>query len=159
MKREMKYYVYRIKYKKNIGYYLWYSEDEKERFLIHKDKLRYFSSIEDINHFKESEGFLVEDDGMIVVIKETFFAEEIDCNYFLELWNLAEDVCASFGQELRELISKWNTSTLYEKIFWGNNFEALTPPGKEYIPTFDREERLALNELHKKFQAVIVSKL
>ena len=104
MKREMKYYVYRIKYKKNIGYYLWHNEDEKDRYLIHKSKLRYFSSIEDINHLKKSEGFLVEDDGMIVVIKETFLAEEeIDCNYFLELWNLAEDVCASFGQELREL--------------------------------------------------------
>lgn len=157
---EMKYYIYRIKYKKNIGYYLWYSDEEKDRFLIQENVLRCFASIEDINHFKRSEGVLVEDDGMTVAIKETFLAEEeIDCNYFLELWNLAEDICTSFGQELKQLISDWNTNDLYEKIFWGNNFEALTPSGKEYIPIFNKGESLILNELHKKLVAIIRSKL
>lgn len=96
----MKYYVYRIKYKKTIGYYLWY-----------------------------------------------------------DLWNLAEDICASFDQDLEKLISDRETSALYEKIFWGNNFPALTPLGKEYIPIFNKKERLALNKLHEKLQAVVVSKL
>lgn len=156
----MNYYIYRIKYRKNISYYLWYSDNGKDRFLIQGNRLRCFSSIEDMNQFKKAEGILLEDDGMIVSLKETFSEEdEIDCSYFLELWNLAEDICASFDQSLEQLISDWDTSALYEKIFWGNNFEALIPLGKEYIPVFDKCERAVLNGLHKKLQSMIVSKL
>ena len=59
-------------------------------------------------------------------------AETIDCSRFLEAWNMLCDADAlqagDFGKDV------------YDKLFWGNNLPAVTPPGECYTPLWNLDE-------------------
>lgn len=64
--------------------------------------------------------------------------EKIDCNTFLEAWNLFDDlsktVSGNFDPERKK------TQKIYNKLFWGNNLPAVTPDGEHYIPSWTKGE-------------------
>jgi hypothetical protein len=65
----------------------------------------------------------------------------IDCEHFLAAWNLFIDVAHSVGAAGADyLASDSALSNEYEKLFFGNNLPAMTPPGKHYTPTWSDAE-------------------
>ncbi|WAC18646.1 hypothetical protein OVA24_15545 [Luteolibacter sp. SL250] len=67
---------------------------------------------------------------------------EIDCGSFLTAWNLYVDVARSVGDRgSAYLDSDSSLDAEYDKLFHGNNFPAMTPPGQHYIPSWSDSER------------------
>ena len=65
----------------------------------------------------------------------------IDCDHFLAAWNLFIDVARSVGDAgATYLASDSALGHEYEKLFFGNNLPAMTPPGEHYTPTWTDDE-------------------
>ncbi len=62
-------------------------------------------------------------------------AEGIDCSVMLDAWNMLADAANSLSCKLFE---PRGAKLVYDKLFWGNNLEAVTPPGEHYEPTWSR---------------------
>ena len=65
----------------------------------------------------------------------------IDCNDILAAWNLFSDVARSVGDAGTSYLA--SDSVLgheYEKLFFGNNLPALTPPEEHHTPTWTDDE-------------------
>jgi hypothetical protein len=74
----------------------------------------------------------------------------VDCPEALAAWNLFGDVANSLGErgmQFLELDSQEHFRKIYNKLFWGNNLPAMTPPGCEYIPEWSSDEIHSLGEL------------
>jgi hypothetical protein len=69
----------------------------------------------------------------------------IDCCLLLNAWNLFDDIasCTSGGEFQR---TSREASGVYDKLFWGNNLPAVTPPGEHYVPVWADGE---VAELHR----------
>lgn len=72
-------------------------------------------------------------------------SDSIDCDVLLTAWNifgdLAHSLRAPFDSEPDATID------LYQKLVWGNNLPALTPPGEHYVPSWDENEAARLAAL------------
>lgn len=70
----------------------------------------------------------------------------IDCRQLLDLWNLFGDLAASVrgrrSDEFRERDAAADNT--YQKLFWGNNLPAVTPPGERFVPEWSAAERAEL---------------
>jgi hypothetical protein len=71
---------------------------------------------------------------------------EIDSKLFLETWNLFDDVASSIENRLFEWISR-EADVVYDKLFWGNNLPAVTPPGQRYDPVWSDDEVETLRKI------------
>lgn len=68
-------------------------------------------------------------------------AETIDCSEFLNAWNMLGDAGTLPTRNLGKRV--------YEKLFWGNNLPAVTPPGETYTPEWSLEEVRELQSILK----------
>ncbi len=72
---------------------------------------------------------------------------EVDCDILLTAWNLFGDLASSVKGDFDP--DRTQTQHIYEKLFWGNNLPAITPPGKHYTPRWSDDELLLMrNVLH-----------
>ncbi len=63
----------------------------------------------------------------------------VDCDLVLTAWNLLIDVQSTV--ENRDVLRETpEHDALYQKLFWGNNFPSLTPPGKHFVPAWSGTE-------------------
>ncbi len=83
-------------------------------------------------------------DAIISWLRRPLLAD-IDCDSVLNIWNLFGDLATSVGQSFNS--DRKCSRRIYEKLFWGNNLPAVTPPGKHYRPIWSDEERLILQEI------------
>lgn len=66
-------------------------------------------------------------------------AAAVDCNGFLDAWNLMLDLRSTVaGRNI--LGSSDEDQDLYDKLFYGNNLPAVTPPGGHFSPTWSAAE-------------------
>lgn len=71
-------------------------------------------------------------------------AEVRDCSELLNAWNLFGDLPR--GENLfGEAAARANL--VYDKLFWGCNLPAMTPPGEHYVPIWSASETAALKRL------------
>lgn len=68
-----------------------------------------------------------------------------ECNTFLSAWNLFSDVAASVEGDFD--FNKASTREIYNKIFWGSNLPALTPPDQQYTPHWSRRDYRTMREV------------
>jgi hypothetical protein len=73
------------------------------------------------------------------------FSAEVDCDAFLTAWNLFADLAISVNGDFDR--ERKRTQHVYEKLFWGNNLPAVTPPGKHYTPLWSDDEVLLMREV------------
>ena len=147
-------------------YICWYRLDGKDRYLL------WFEDEKD-GVFVDSHGFVPAFDS---VMKLLGFAEEsniavdvenpkcfeldivqywlsdresgkIDCNPFLDTWNLLEDLSRSTGGKFDS--EKELTKKIYNKIFWGCNLSSVTPEGKSYTPVWTGKELKIIRKVLK----------
>jgi hypothetical protein len=64
-------------------------------------------------------------------------AESIDCSVMLNAWNMLADIANSVSCKLFE---PPGANVVYDKLFWGNNIELVTPQGERYEPTWSTGE-------------------
>ena len=77
----------------------------------------------------------------------------IDCVAFLNFWNLLTDMLTSIeGHPLTKRMS--SSSVSYDKLFWGNNLSAVTPPGQRFHPEWSEEQ---LSEIADLFRAAVAA--
>jgi hypothetical protein len=65
--------------------------------------------------------------------------EAIDCSLFLNCWNLFDDIASSLGCAAFQQSSR-AAGVVYDKLFWGNNLPAVTPPGERFIPIWSEDQ-------------------
>ena len=66
-----------------------------------------------------------------------------ECSPLLNAWNLFGDLPKS---DLYEAVNEGATP-IYDKLFWGCNLPAMTPPGEHYVPTWTETETATLKRL------------
>jgi hypothetical protein len=66
--------------------------------------------------------------------------DQIGCADFLNIWNLFDDITASYGiaQDYRDEYEE--ADDVYDKLFWGCNLPSVTPEGEHYAPGWSETE-------------------
>jgi hypothetical protein len=129
-------------------YCIWYA-NEKNGFIKELNKVKKFNNMKQLNKYASNQNIKIETE------KTTFSIDyaitwisnenkEVDCKYFLDLWNIIGDLADSFEDKFYGNVKKSILSKVYDKLLFGSNLEALTPEGKEYIPNWEKEE---INEI------------
>jgi hypothetical protein len=72
--------------------------------------------------------------------------EQINCDEFLNAWNMLHDVVLSVGGPSRFQIADTKMDAVYEKIFDGANI-LRSPEGERYEPTWNENEVESLAQL------------
>ena len=70
---------------------------------------------------------------------------QINCEAFLNAWNLLGDVSASVDSGFDP--DRDRTRNIYHKLFWGSNIPAITPPGKYFTPLWSGAEVLVMRDI------------
>ncbi len=110
-------------------------------FLNNEDLLRYAVSL---NLPVKTESPLLHD---LDIVASWLVAtnETVDCKNFLVSWNLFEDVSRSVDGNFDA--DRKKTKKIYEKLFWGDETNILTPEGESYIPTWTTRELKIIREV------------
>ncbi|MCG2620734.1 hypothetical protein LVY72_02275 [Arthrobacter sp. I2-34] len=83
-------------------------------------------------------------------------SEEI-CTRLLNAWNLYDDVARSVDCSLddRSAIAR----TCYDKLFFGNNLDSITPAGTQFRPAFNDAEKDAVREILHRGRIILAGQL
>jgi hypothetical protein len=77
-------------------------------------------------------------------------AAEIDCRIFLDAWNFLDDLAGLHtGAETAYTRLSRKASGCYDKLFWGNNLPAVTPPGERFDPVWRAKELTEIRRVMK----------
>ena len=75
------------------------------------------------------------------VKEDAFKIDTIDCVAVLNIWNFLADLAASLPEKASTFLAlDRRPSTIYDKVFWGNNLPAVTPKDEHYTPAFSITE-------------------
>jgi len=136
-------------------FFIWYMDekdgvvvDENCQFIIFKSEL-------DAAHFASSRELPLEDGAPVFFDLEQVStwcklptADAVDCEGFLNAWNLLDDIsssCNEFPSPFGHISKREND--LYDKLFYGNNLPSITPAGEHYEPEWTEEEIKRLNRV------------
>jgi hypothetical protein len=129
-------------------YVLWTSGDEDElnrdRVLVDDLGVVWFNEIQDLlNYVDEHELALfqrsvehsIDIDAGVSALSES---EHLNCSAVMGAWNMSWDFAngtmADFEQRSDE------HDAIYDKLFFGCNLPAMTPPGEHFVPEWDEDE-------------------
>jgi len=132
-------------------YLLWYSHDGDETdvdgVVVNQDgAIPIFDSLPSAVDYAQTEGLsLLRQDNCVLhnldlvrVWLKRKRPGPINCNEFLSAWNLFGDVSATVSGNFDP--DKQQTHRIYNKLFWGSNLPAVTPPGEHYRPLWSGAE-------------------
>lgn len=149
----MTYFLYWYRLSRTDAYLIWYTDDASAGakadgvLLDDAGRLLTFPALGDLQNHAERRGLVVDlqtngeplDLDHVQRWLGAAHKTTVDCQVFLEAWNLFSDI-ASAVQGKQAHIDDQKESRIYEKLFWGNNLPALTPPGKHYAPVWTKSE-------------------
>lgn len=124
-------------------------EDHDGVFVAPGGSMPCFASLQELRAYAEAQALTPLDDGShrlhdLDVLacwlhsKRRTRARHVDCPAFLSAWNLFADLSLSLGASFDA--DHRRTQRVYDKLFWGNNLPALTPPGRFYVPIWPKHE-------------------
>jgi hypothetical protein len=126
-----------------VRFLLWFSDSDSSwgdgLYLDDQGKTPVYASEAETKRFGQSLGLDVGDANDVVIDLDIVAewlehpsGDEIDCEYFLDAWNLFGDIARSTAERFDADIEV--TRRVYDKLFWGNNLSPVTPPGEHYVP-------------------------
>lgn len=130
---------------------IWYSvEDDSNKpdeiVLDSNQKIVVFQTREDVSAYIEFSkmgnllhGAYVYNFDNLLFWLENPAKDKIDCVAFLNCWNLFSDLATSIAGK-QTYIDNNEETTIYDKLFWGSNLSATTPPGEHFIPAWSNDE-------------------
>jgi hypothetical protein len=144
------YYICLIRFRQRDRYTLWYA-DERDGLVLREGKIPLFGCEEQLEQFAAEQGILYEDEepaphdfDLAARWVQRGDRHSVDCPVFNAVFNLCTDAAHSLGQP-----GSWERAEfdpIYDKLFWGCNLPAITPPGEHYVPTWSPEEIAILRE-------------
>ena len=154
------------------GYFLWHTDESPSGsqpdgvLLDEAGRLLTFTSLADLQGFAHRRGLSLDSNvnaeplDLDAVQRWLGAARRttVDCQEFLNAWNLFSDFASTVDGKLRH-IDDQKEVRIYDKLFWGNNLPALTPPGKEYVPLWTRSEVARLRNVLNKGMQLFLSRL
>lgn len=112
------------------------------------NQLAAFENIGELMDFAEERGLTIQpekppiyDFDALKSWTKTLDIEKIECESFLNAWNMLGDIEKTFGRTLKE---PEGSNAVYDKLFYGNNVPSITPEGKCYIPEWTTSEAFIL---------------
>jgi len=131
--------------KKYIAF--WYTDLQDGVLVDEHNKLIIFRCFEEANMYSSSKHLQVD---FTETIKYDFdilgnwllnpIGQTVDCQGFLNLWNLTIDIAYSCQLKFLGNLQDELTNIIYDKLFYGNNLPCVTPKGKLYKPIWTKEE-------------------
>jgi hypothetical protein len=116
-------------------------------------KLLFTETIEEMMAYTKQNGLLLSDEPMqridFCTLKITISGLRINrpvsersCKLILEAWNTLDDISNTTNKSIayNRFFPKESTDRLYEKIFYGNNLDPVTPPRSGYSPLLIQKE-------------------
>jgi hypothetical protein len=147
-----KYYKVRYRLDGVDSYLIWFSNDSDGVVAAEDGSILSFRGESDLCAYAERRGLGFEPEGpsefdfdLVEHWLSTPDRETIDCHLFLDAWNLFGDIASSSGHADLERSFR-GAGGVYDKLFWGNNLPAVTPPGEHYVPAWSEGE---VAELHR----------
>ena len=134
---------------------LWQSGDSDSIGVNSDGNVYSFSSSAELNSFADANQLHIESEepklhdldsiDLWISSKES----NVDFVKTLTAWNLFRDIANSVKDPSKDAFQKldFGMSEAYDKVFWGNNLPAVTPPGKKFVPTWSAKELQALAAL------------
>jgi hypothetical protein len=129
-----------------IWFVIWFTNDHDGLLHDSNGRLLAFSTADAALTHAATLGVMVEPDPSIEYDFDSLArwceqpsAETIDCSEFLNAWNMLGDAGTLPTRDLGKRV--------YDKLFWGNNLPAVTPPGETYIPEWSLEEARELQSI------------
>lgn len=123
---------------------IWYSDNE-DGFLLLKQKLLMFVSVDEAKSFAEKQGVLLEAEitvydfsNVIGLINRIESSES--CNMLTNAWNFFSDLAKSLKEDFIGDSNEGLTIDIYNKLFYGSNLNVLKKDDEDYHPIFDDEE-------------------
>lgn len=143
-------YIVKTVFEKNEYYMIWYS-DETDSFVTKSSAVIFFDNFEDTVSYAKKHGLciitsdisLYDFDILRDWLKEPKY--NFDSEFFLDFWNIFDDMSKSVSREFLGNFSK-NTD-IYNKLFYGSNLPAIRGNGEEYIPVWNNEEIQRLEKI------------
>jgi len=153
------YYICQLLLNDDAFFVLWYG-NESNGVKMEKGQLVYAHSIPPLLHYGELKNLGVDSSS---IAQHDFFdfneiegwlnrpKASINCEYFLNLWNILVDTIASQNNPslFLDLAEGENGVFIYNQLFWGANLPDYTPPGKVHIPDWKAEDISSLQTLFK----------
>lgn len=108
---------------------------------IKDSKILTFDNFETAKKFTDSENFDLYEYN-IPKLKRWIYTHSrtFDCSFLLDFWNIFNDIAYSFGEKIPNERTR-KSDRVYNKLFFGNNFPAITPEGECFKPIFTKTDR------------------
>lgn len=131
------------------GYLLWYEGPETEaqdRVVVDENgRVPVFRALDELKAMAPRRGFDVIDEAPVQHDLDALGrwltdprVDNVEPDVLLAGWNIFGDIAISVGATFDP--DPDTTIDLYQKLFWGNNLPAMTPPGERYVPTWTEVE-------------------
>lgn len=148
------YYRCLIRFRQRDRYALWYTNDV-DGFVLRRGKIPVFGSEEELERFAGQQEVVLEPEepevhhlDLAAQWVQTGVGAGVNCSVFNSVFNLCLDAAAALGQPASWERPEFNR--IYDKLFWGCNLPAVTPPGREYVPLWSLEELAILRDVLRK---------
>ena len=148
------YYAVRYLLDGKIRFLIWHTGDEADGVYLGQDgavsifktlaELVRYAQSHDLSQLKLGDQHFHNLDVIKVWLKRKR-PGQIHCEAFLNAWNLLGDVSASVG--IGSDPDPNRTQNIYQKLFWGSNIPAITPPGKHFTPLWSGAEVTVMREV------------
>ena len=84
----------------------------------------------------------------------------VDCRSFLDSWNFLDDLTGLHaGADTPHTCLSRAAGGVYDKLFWGNNLPAVTPPDERYAPAWSASELAAIRGVFESGLGVLAAEL
>lgn len=126
---------------------LWYSDDVDGVIVGSDGRLVTFDSTDSAVAYAQTRGLSLSADAPVVYDLDQLRAwtssntQAVDCRALLDCWNLFADVAECVPEHGDAFRAQDRAgSSVYEKLFYGNNLPAITPSGRAYEPVWSEAE-------------------
>jgi len=136
------YYLVKFKILEKVYYTFWYT-DNIDGFLLDIDgMIMSFPTKEEAIGFAKEKGFLLDTEEVLISseILRKINGTKIDCNLFLNYWNIFSDAAHSINCQFIGDSRKGIIQHIYTKLFYGCNI-LVKEKEEHYKPKWNKEER------------------
>lgn len=85
---------------------------------------------------------------------------EVDCRALLDAWNFLDDLTGLHaGADTPHTRLSRAAAGVYDKLFWGSNLPAVTPPGERFESSWSPKELAAIREVFESGLGVLAAEL
>jgi hypothetical protein len=138
------YYIIKFIFKDKEHFCIWYNND-KDGIISEKNKLTCFSGINKLLDYCKQNLLEIKEENAVSEynidkVIEWLSGEKtiIDCEFILDIWNIVSD--ATYSTKNNFLGDSKNLTSIYEKLFCGNNLPAINKSENRYEPVWNSQE-------------------